>query len=305
MSQKEDSYSDDDLHLHAGYIVVTALVVALLVLVAYLWRFGGMPISDQTGSWGEFGDYFGGVMNPIIGLATVFLVFITFTLQRRELRASLAELKRSNQSAAVQSFEQSLFAWLGNYHSLVGAIEWNDTAGRAALRTMFSNWIRADFRADRGDYATDAARIEGFEVILERALEQHEDIFSENRSSLDAPLRTLFRLVSWIDEHKDLNLREKWHYVALVRAQLSWIELIFLFYNALGPRGEKFAKLYNKYAILDNLAVGADPLIDEAAIIVARIHDGEINDPIPSLKALKPTAFASLLARRALGLPEG
>ena len=46
MSKKEDSYSDDDLHLHAGYIVVTDLVLALLVLVAYLLRLGGMPISE-------------------------------------------------------------------------------------------------------------------------------------------------------------------------------------------------------------------------------------------------------------------
>lgn len=43
-----------------------------------------------------------------------------------------------------------------------------------------------------------------------------------------------------------------------MRSQLSWIEMVFLFYNCLTERGSKFKPLVEKYAIFDNLAFNDD-----------------------------------------------
>jgi hypothetical protein len=326
MSKKEDLYSDDDLHLHAGYIVVIALVLALLILIAYLWRFGGMPISDRTGTWGEFGDYFGGVMNPIIGLATVFLVFITFTLQRRELRASLAEMKRSNVSAATQSFEQSLFSWLANYHSLISAIRSTTGAtGRESMQLWYSSQFssQAVFAHSLGSgmdasdaksslahsvFVNDLPDLAGNDVLDDShvaelddyyaaAVVAYDDVYRSQIANLDAALRTAYRLIRWIDR-AELADKGKWHYVALVRAQFSWIEMVYMFYNGATVVGEKFVDLANRYALFDNLEPG-DDFIVQYAIYKAR------NDVRKGYKMpYDGAAFNSSLAKERRGLEQ-
>lgn len=67
-----------------------AATVAALVLLSYIvffylynsFEFGG------TQEWGEFGDYFGGILNPVIGLATAYLVLETIRLNKIEFEKS-------------------------------------------------------------------------------------------------------------------------------------------------------------------------------------------------------------------------
>lgn len=74
---------------------------------------------------------------------------------------------------------------------------------------------------------------------------------------LDSKFRTLFRLISWIDSQPGqiVAIEQKWFYVGLVRAQLSWIEMVYLFFNGMTDRGEKFVAFCNTYAIFDNFDV--------------------------------------------------
>lgn len=58
-----------------------------------------------------------------------------------------------------------------------------------------------------------------------------------------------------------LGEREKWLYAGIVRSQLSWIEMVFLFYNGMTVRGEKFKSLIERYALFDNLTIESDELL--------------------------------------------
>ena len=100
--------------LSSGYAIAASVVVITLgVIAVFIWAFSAQPISLDSERWAQFGDYLGGIINPVVGLATVILVLINIKIQRLELQASLAQLKISNAHTARQSFEQSLFAWLG------------------------------------------------------------------------------------------------------------------------------------------------------------------------------------------------
>jgi hypothetical protein len=330
MSKKEDTYSDDELHLHAGYVALFTLFLAIVALGAYMWRFGSLGISDKTSAWNEFGGYIGGVIGPIVGLATVFLVFITFTLQRRELQASLAEMRRANKSTAIQSFEQSLFAWLSTYHALIATARVNELDhGRAAM----SYWYRRHFAGRRAWHAwanvnlysyeypenadekdIDAALKEvasnlqneagrpQLEEIFRYALEGFENVYRDHRSDFDAAFRTLYRLLKWVDG-ADLTLEQKWHYAALVRAQLSWIEQVFLLYSTLTPAGASLAELINKYALFDNLDLGADVLIRLIALELTPRPPGNFSTVKPDMPwPFAEAAFKSATAKSALNL---
>nr|WP_244633938.1 hypothetical protein [Pseudomonas coleopterorum] len=56
----------------------------LLLLLMYNSQFGFMP-SDSKGDWGTFGDYFGGVLNPIIGMLGFIGILRSLRMQQLQL----------------------------------------------------------------------------------------------------------------------------------------------------------------------------------------------------------------------------
>ena len=48
--------------------------------------------------WGQFGDYFGGMLNPIIGCFSFIMLCVTITLQGKQLKISAHELELSRQA---------------------------------------------------------------------------------------------------------------------------------------------------------------------------------------------------------------
>ncbi len=316
---------DSEFLIGTFWIVLVVCLFAIVVVGFYVYHFHTNKISLNPTEWGNFGDYVGGIVNPVAGIATVILVFLTLAVQRKELKASLAELKVANESATKMSFEQSLFAWLANYHSLISAIEASSAVkGRKALNFWYSQSL-----TPKQVVAPDQTYHEIFGVMsddgvsqmliklntpndgvrqiaqyLQIAVVNYQKIYWKNRTDLDAPFRTLFRLIRWIDE-SELTRPQKWHYVALIRAQLSWIEQVFLFYNCLTVEGEKMALLANRYALFDNL-VGSDGIIFFAANDYTNCPAEKRPINLPGLQKwpLLPSAFSSNVAKKALGIPE-
>lgn len=272
----EDKFAPELLKIAAASIISAVVVVAV-----YILKFRENKVSNDPSNWGAFGDYFGGLVNPIVGLTTVILIIYSIGVQRRELRASIEEMRIANLAATKMSFEQSLFSWLGAYQSLLASVQINEYKARHALKFIY------DYDLDEQStlYSIDSelkgvglkvdpyypkktyekVRLlpdwDGFiEIALSRAIKNYESAFCKYRSDLDAPIRTLYRLFRWIDE-SDLAVDEKWHYCSLVRAQLSWVELILLFYNGLIEEGRSFVVYANKYALFDNMG-GGDSLLD-------------------------------------------
>jgi hypothetical protein len=76
----------------AGWQVL--LVAALffgLVLLAYFCKFHGMPSNKQE-VWGQFGDFVGGVVNPLIGLCTIWLLIGSLKQSHTALLQAHADL---------------------------------------------------------------------------------------------------------------------------------------------------------------------------------------------------------------------
>lgn len=77
---------------------VIALVAAFVVGI-YVNEFGELGLSDQVDHWGAFGDYVGGLLNPLVALAALILLAYSINIQRKELRESgLALTKQASHS---------------------------------------------------------------------------------------------------------------------------------------------------------------------------------------------------------------
>ena len=84
---------------------ITALCIVAGVLGAYLFTFG-VTTSTEQGRWGEFGDYFGGTLNPLFALAAFLAALWSIGLQQREARDSTARLAEQTDFARKQ-FEEA------------------------------------------------------------------------------------------------------------------------------------------------------------------------------------------------------
>ena len=76
-------------------------IIFLLVVGSYGFNFH-TGLSDKNEIWGTFGDYFGGILNPVIAGFALYLIAETYKLQKRELEATRCLLKISTDAQEKQ-----------------------------------------------------------------------------------------------------------------------------------------------------------------------------------------------------------
>lgn len=71
---------------------------ALVVVFAYFHKFKYMldlPLSDSQENWGQFGDYVGGVLNPVCAYMAFIWLVRSYALQKTELAETRGALERT------------------------------------------------------------------------------------------------------------------------------------------------------------------------------------------------------------------
>ncbi len=89
-------------------ILIAALAVAA-VLGAYTINFHLSDISPKAEVWGQFGDYIGGTLNPILSFISLLLIVRSLGLQNESNKAFRDELYQSRKSEDLKSFENKFF----------------------------------------------------------------------------------------------------------------------------------------------------------------------------------------------------
>ncbi|MBD8630759.1 hypothetical protein IFT74_05180 [Oxalobacteraceae sp. CFBP 8755] len=85
------------------------LSVAAVALGAYVVNFCGIPISKDPAVWGQFGDYIGGILNPIMAFGALLWLVASVKVQDSELSQTRDALRRS-QTAQQEQADTSLLA---------------------------------------------------------------------------------------------------------------------------------------------------------------------------------------------------
>jgi uncharacterized membrane protein len=74
--------------------------IALFFSIAagiYISNFHGYGWSEKPSDWGVIGDYFGGLMNPLISTITLFFLIKAYISQREELRETREALQKTEE----------------------------------------------------------------------------------------------------------------------------------------------------------------------------------------------------------------
>ncbi len=92
-----------------GYAPWVAVIFTIVLLVAYGWVFSALPWTENSTSWGAFGDYIGGLLNPTIALFTLIVAVRVWRLQRTQLSETKLTLEKqtAHLSAANLREQQS------------------------------------------------------------------------------------------------------------------------------------------------------------------------------------------------------
>ncbi len=89
--------------------IICGVILAAAWAVYYL-NFGiHGSLSQKTEVWGQFGDYVGGVVNPILSFVTIYLLINSIGLQRESNDNLTNEIKRQEKLEEYKKFELRFF----------------------------------------------------------------------------------------------------------------------------------------------------------------------------------------------------
>ncbi|MFC3200299.1 putative phage abortive infection protein [Alteromonas oceani] len=240
--------SEDDSTTQGLYkLFQVALFAIVIVFFINLLSLG-------KSSFGEWGDFFGGVLNPILTFLTFMGLLITIVIQQKELKEARAEFKRSadaldEQSISMkrQSFENTFFQMLTQHNEIINSIDLVNaetsvtTRGRDCFK-VFYNRLAKEYRSNEkkgnGKYS--------HESIAKLA---YKNFWRDHESELAHYFRFLFNFIRFVDESEF----KEGLYIKLLRAQLSERELLLLFYNTLTEQGKAFYPYVYEYQLFDNM----------------------------------------------------
>lgn len=87
--------------------VVAAICFFIIVIVVLYFVNFNYKFSHLNADWGTLGDYFGGLLNPVIAGAALYFLIESYKLQKAELKAARELL---NDSASAQKKQVNLAA---------------------------------------------------------------------------------------------------------------------------------------------------------------------------------------------------
>jgi len=188
-----------------------------LIVCAYLMKFGGRPFSGDPEQWGQMGDFFGGMLNPVLAFASFMALLYTVKVQSEELRLTREELTKS--SAAQQKSADSQIKQLKLQKQLEEF---------KAINSVYLNYINLaeeQYRTKIGprgslvelvdEVSLAKGEIDGLlfkKIVQESHLKKRDDVFNraqlfaKNIMSAKIQFEKLVTLSSKMDEGFDLSI---------------------------------------------------------------------------------------------------
>lgn len=173
-----DSVRKNPMALVLTSAMLIALFFVLAVFIAYLRMFNG-DLSEDHAKWGTFGDFVGGILNPILAFLSFIALLFTIALQSRDLKVSNETLKETKmelqQSRKIAEQQARFYESESGKSDVLKAIESVNTEIKELFRMrvdfcpdgnnmgwFFSNSapsVSAQFIPNNGDFVSQNDRI--------------------------------------------------------------------------------------------------------------------------------------------------
>ena len=241
----ENSKTPEKLYL----LFRLALIFSVGVFIVNLFSIG-------TSDFGQWGDFFGGVLNPILTFLMFMGVLITLALQQRELSDARIQFERSasaleaqQATAATQAFESTLFNIINSFNQNTSQLDLIPKGGRPPITgrdcfetfyTRFSKIFKEKSDKHASSYSDEQILYWSFDLF-----------YKENEQNLSNYFQTLdiiFRIV----RNAPSSNKE---YLDIVLAQLSNREIIIYFYYLIADKSPEIRSYLEEQDAFSSLPV--------------------------------------------------
>jgi len=230
----------------------------VIILSFYFINFGYLGLSDDQEVWAQFGDYLGGVLNPIFAFLAFIALLITIKLQNEALQTSKTELeltrKELAKSAKAQE-EQSKSLELQNKATELQIFE-NTFFQLLKQHNEYLNFVVEEkveieyFTYNKNNFGEDERT----------GLVSKEDVYQEFRKINQSKrvvknyFMTLYQVLKYIDEHANRDEINAKFYTNIVRALIDdeILRLLAINCNAYNSYS-KYKEYIEKYAFFEHI----------------------------------------------------
>jgi hypothetical protein len=265
----------------AGGAIITLLSWFVLIEV-YRDNFGA-ALSDKQEVWGQFGEYFAGLLNPILGTITLFGILYTVYLQREVLFETRRAERNQRTLNQQQAFESAFFQMLNSINKRVAETTFevpghlingvppsdpvisNGAEAFALFIGLFN--IQGLQKVQRGDFPDEDPN----DALRRLCKEQ----FAKYDHVLGPVLRSLADLLIFIDDHfhnqgvnsETPSLPAEFYARVAISARTRLEMKVFAMYamyagSGLAPNEvDHIAREYNIFRIIEDEWCGRDPFL--------------------------------------------
>lgn len=240
---------------------LTAIGMVAVAVMITLFVINWVGHAGKTDWLGTFGDFFGGVLNPLLTFGTFIGLSITIILQRVQLNDARIQYQKNIDALNVQAFETSFFNLINLHNSIVEGLRFDPLI-------LQSNVHQKDgkFKKKATDHPVEGRQV--FSSVLtamrlgherkKTPQEVYEEIQDRHNDVLGHYFRNLYQIIKLVDRHRNSSVngkRDVGFYRGIIRAQLSSNELLLLFYNCQEGKmdSDKFLVLLKEYEMLEHL----------------------------------------------------
>jgi uncharacterized membrane protein len=263
---------------------IAAFCVGGMILIGFLLRYDFIAHqeangSDPTGKYlGTLGDFFGGVLNPILTFFTLIALVLTVVMQRMQLRDTKVEVEENSRLARLQTFETTFFNLINLHTTTVQELRLARGQITATIFAVYKsgNPNARPTQSSDSKYSNDITGravfsevIHNLQLSLQNAhptpVKAYSIIQKQHNHVLGKYFRNLYQILEFIDEFSGRYIADPQkpsaipgkRYADILRAQLSTDELILLFYNCVGKMVDdgEFREKVKKYELLEHMSL--------------------------------------------------
>ncbi|MDO8926477.1 MAG: hypothetical protein Q7U94_06145 [Sideroxyarcus sp.] len=103
---KLKTFDSSRLVVWLAWILSIAGCIVLFVYLTYIRAFGKFGFSESQDVWGQFGDFTGGTLSPILSFLSLIALVLTLTLQSRQL--DITQATHENSKAELEATRDEL-----------------------------------------------------------------------------------------------------------------------------------------------------------------------------------------------------